>query len=93
LAPRGRNFTTATADGYAMAPGFLSDDPRVSADEFIEIFPITKIKAAAKLLEIIFNNSLTVKMHDSLPLSLFSRETILAAFGHLWKIELFVIFL
>jgi hypothetical protein len=31
-------------------------------------------------------------MHDSLWLQDFSRKTILAAFGHLWKIELSVIF-
>jgi hypothetical protein len=26
-------------------------------------------------------------MHDSLPLQFFPHETILAAFGHFWKIE------
>jgi hypothetical protein len=62
---------------------FLSGDLRVGADERIEIFTITKIKAAVKLPGIIFDNPRITKMHDFLPLQLFSRETILAAFGHL----------
>jgi hypothetical protein len=71
---------------------FLSGELRVDADERIAIFTITKIKAAVKLLGTVFDNFRITQMHDSLPLRLFSRETILAAFGHLWKIELFVIF-
>jgi hypothetical protein len=71
---------------------FLSDGLRVIADERIKIFTITKIKTAVKLPGIVCDNSRTTKMHDSLPLQVFSRETILASFGRLWKIELDAIF-
>jgi hypothetical protein len=56
-------------------------DPRGCAEERIGIFTITKIKADIKLPEIVCDNSRTTKMHDSLPLPLFSREMILIVFG------------
>jgi hypothetical protein len=62
-------------------------DPRDCAEERIKTFTIIKIKADIKLPEIVCANSRAIKMHDSLPLPLFSREPILAAFGLFWKIE------
>jgi hypothetical protein len=66
---------------------FLLGDPRSSAEERIWIFTITKIKADIKLPKIACDSSRTTKMHDSLPLPLFSLEMILIAFGRFWKIE------
>jgi hypothetical protein len=88
--PAGCNRSTSHTQGDQGQ--FLSGNLRVRGDEYIEIFTITKIKAAAKLPGIVFDNSRTTGMHDSLPLQLFSLKTILAALGHLWKIALFVVF-
>jgi hypothetical protein len=62
----------------------LSGEFLVAPGGSTHIFTITRIHAVAQLLAVVFDNSRIRKMHDSLPLHLFSREMVLSVFTAQW---------
>jgi hypothetical protein len=70
----------------------VSADFRIGVNGDERDFAISAIQIIAQSPQVVFDNSRTTKMHNSLPLHFFSKQPIIAAFEKCQGREFFVLF-